>query len=246
MCVVRKWDTLTLKPWLKWLVGGEFCPSAPECLWDTLMVHYTSCLTCSLQGGGWRWLWQAASFGHNSSLSLYSHPLLYVLSWESGTHPLTLNLSCNWLCPVKYPWVRPLWGLHKCSLENTPRPAWNRATWSRTVSPVLLAKTSLCQPVPSPALDMWVKPSWGQKNHPAEPRLAHRLFKCYGLKPLDSGVATYRSHIFYNVEIVKPDACWLTRWIKMLNHWKIHWVKIFEVKRVFWELLFRAYSHWSK
>lgn len=246
MCVVRGWDTLTLKLWLKWLVGEEFCPFAPQCLWDTLMVRYTSCLTRSLQG--WRLTLAATGciiWPRFSPLPTFT-PLVVCSQLGEWYPSLDSQLVMYLALSSEIQGWDTSEACIKCSLENTARPAWNRAAWNRTVSPVLLAKTSLCQAIHSPAPDMWVKPNWGQKNHPAEPRLAHGLFKCYGLKPLGSGVATYSSHIYSKAEIVTPAACRLTRWIKMLDPWMIHWVKIFEVKRIFWELLFRAYSYWSK
>lgn len=98
----------------------EFCLSAPECLWDTLMVHYTSCPTRSLKGGQLTLTVTGCIIWPQFFLSPHIHTLCCISQLESDTHPLTLNLSCNWLCPVKYPWVRYLWGLHKMlSWEHT-------------------------------------------------------------------------------------------------------------------------------
>lgn len=88
------------------------------------------------------------------SLSLYSHHLLHFSA--ERVVPIPWPSTCHVTGFVQ--WNIRGWDTSeaciKCCLENTPRAAWNRATWNRTVSPVLLAKTSLCQPVPSPAPNM--------------------------------------------------------------------------------------------
>lgn len=144
-------------------------------------IYWPSCLEkeelfkLKRQESSYPFLLMSQMIDHIIWPQFFTSPCIHTLCcmfWWSEIHPLTLSLSRDWLCPVKYSWVRHCLGLKKMLSWKHAQASLlgdERHMEENQVSPVLLGRASLCQPKAGSPPGTWANPAEARRTTQLSP-----------------------------------------------------------------------------